>query len=73
MQWFLNCHQCRKYFKHSDIEPRPTNHLSDYDPLWPYRPDVPEEGFQMACPNCGETATYHRYQLTLSRSRGLVT
>jgi len=41
-QWTLNCQNCKKIFRHSQIAPRPDILL--YDPLWPYRPELPEGG-----------------------------
>jgi hypothetical protein len=63
-QWTLNCQDCKKIFRHSEID-----HQSDdllYDPLWPYRPTVPDSGFNMTCPHCQTSAIYHRFQLMYS-------
>ncbi|MDX6711596.1 MAG: hypothetical protein QOH96_2612 [Blastocatellia bacterium] len=37
-----------------------------YDPLWPYRPELPERGVNLSCPHCHESATYQRFQLVYS-------
>ena len=63
-QWTLNCQNCNRVFSHSKID-----HQSDdllYDPLWPYRPTVPDSGFNMTCPHCQTPAIYHRFQLMYS-------
>jgi len=60
-QWVLNCQHCHKPFTHSEINlARPP--LS-YDLFWPPKPDFPEGGLRMACPNCKKGSTYQRYEL----------
>ena len=63
-QWVLNCPSCGKVFRHSEIERSSENLL--YDALWPYRPEVPEDGLRLKCPDCQRPATYHRFQLMYS-------
>jgi hypothetical protein len=59
-QWVLNCQHCHKPFTHSEI-----NLVSpaSYDPVWPPKPDFPEGGLRMKCPNCKQPSTYQRYEL----------
>jgi hypothetical protein len=63
-QWTLNCQNCNRVFSHSKIDPQSDIHL--YDPLWPYRPELPEGGVILPCPHCHESATYLRFQLAYS-------
>lgn len=63
-RWTLNCQNCKKTFRHSKIDHRSDDLL--YDPLWPYRPTVPNSGFNMTCPRCQTPAVYHRFQLMYS-------
>jgi len=63
-QWTLSCQNCKKIFRHSAIDPQSDNLL--YDPLWPYRPELPEGGINLSCPHCRESATYQRFQLMYS-------
>ena len=63
-QWTLNCQNCKKIFRHSKIDPQSDIHL--YDPLWPYRPELPERGVNLPCPHCHESSTYLRFQLVYS-------
>ncbi len=61
-QWTLNCQNCNGIFSHSEIAPVSSNR--PYDALWPYRPEVPEGGFNAICPHCHLSGLYERYQLT---------
>jgi hypothetical protein len=63
-QWTLNCQNCKKIFRHSKIDPQ--SDILLYDPLWPYRPELPEHGVNLPCPHCHESATYQRFQLAYS-------
>ena len=60
-QWVLNCSNCHKVFTHSKINPRPET--IPYDPLWPTKPDFPNGGLKLACPNCRTPAVYQRFEL----------
>jgi hypothetical protein len=63
-QWTLNCQNCKKIFRHSKIDRQ--SDILLYDPLWPYRPELPELGVNLPCPHCHESATYLRFQLVYS-------
>jgi hypothetical protein len=60
-QWVLSCPQCHKIFTHSKINPRSAP--TPFDPLWPTKPDFPDGGLNLACPNCQTPATYQRFEL----------
>jgi hypothetical protein len=59
-QWVLNCQHCHKLFTCDEID---LASWASYDPLWPPKPDFPEGGLRMACPNCKKSSTYQRYEL----------
>jgi hypothetical protein len=59
-QWILNCQHCHKPFTHSEINlVSPASYYS----VWPPKPDFPEGGLRMKCPNCKKPSTYQRYEL----------
>ena len=58
-RWVLNCPSCQKEFTHTEIERRS---FQDYY-LEP-KPDFPEEGLSVQCPNCKTSSVYHRRHLT---------
>jgi hypothetical protein len=60
-EWVLGCQHCRKVFSHSKIKPRPAT--DPYDPLWPSKPEFPEGGLNLACPDCQLPALYQRFEL----------
>jgi hypothetical protein len=63
-EWILSCQNCKRMFMYSKIEPQADALL--YDPLWPYRPEVPEGGLKAVCPHCQLCGLYQRFQLKLS-------
>jgi hypothetical protein len=67
--WVLGCPDCQKYFTHSEI---PTNgHSQLTDPFVPWlepKPQFPEGGLTLVCPNCQKTATYERHELVFQAS-----
>ena len=62
-QWTLNCQNCNRVFAHCEVDIQ--SHTLAYDELWPYRPEVPECGFNAVCPYCHQSGLYERFQLTL--------
>jgi len=56
----LNCQHCHKPVTHHEIN---LASLASYDPLWDPKPDFPEGGLRMMCPNCKKPSTYQRYEL----------
>jgi endogenous inhibitor of DNA gyrase (YacG/DUF329 family) len=59
-QCVLNCQHCHKPVTHGEIN---LASLASYDPLWAPKPDFPEGGLRMMCPNCKKPSTYQRYEL----------
>lgn len=59
--WNLSCKNCQKSFVHSSIE---VKEMSDY--FLPEKPEFPEGGSDIECPNCGHVANYQRNDLTYS-------
>jgi endogenous inhibitor of DNA gyrase (YacG/DUF329 family) len=64
-RWVLNCPKCQKEFTHTQIERR---NLQDYY-LEP-KPDFPEEGLSVQCPNCKVSAVYQRRHLIYRADEG---
>jgi hypothetical protein len=44
---------------HDEIPPRSLT--VPYDPLWPTKPDIPDDGVSLTCPNCQTTSTFKRF------------
>ncbi len=63
-RWVLACPSCNQEFTHSEIDP--SDRAPQLDPFsWiDHKPELPEVGVKLACPNCREVSTYKRYQLT---------
>jgi hypothetical protein len=63
-RWVLACPDCNNEFTHSEInrEQRPPT----LDPFgWiDSKPELPNEGVRLPCPNCKKISVYKRYQLT---------
>jgi ssDNA-binding Zn-finger/Zn-ribbon topoisomerase 1 len=57
--WMLSCPKCNKQFAHSRIE---TETLQGF--FFPSKPDFPNGGIELTCPNCQHRATYQRVELT---------
>jgi len=56
--WVLNCAKCESKFAHSTIEDAD---LGSY--FLPPKPQFPDGGAELECPNCGYKATYQRTDL----------
>jgi hypothetical protein len=65
-QCVLNCQHCHKPVTHGEIN---LASLASYDPLWAPKPDFPEGGLRMMCPNCKKPSTYQRYELLYARDQ----
>ena len=59
--WILNCPDCKKDFTHSEVklEEKPFQAL-----MFPFKPEFPDGGAPLECPNCKNTSTFQRFQLT---------
>jgi hypothetical protein len=61
--WALGCPNCNEVFTHSNIVPDASLSLDPF--TWNViKPEFPEGGLRMACPNCKTEHVYQRYQLT---------
>jgi uncharacterized C2H2 Zn-finger protein len=59
-RWVLDCPRCGKEFTHSKVEDKGFA-LGD----WPEpKPEFPDGGQSLDCPNCQNTSLYQRHQLT---------
>ena len=60
--WVLGCPLCRMDFIHSEIDGEEEREL------WalPSKPEFPEGGSSLACPNCKQTSLFQRFQLRYS-------
>jgi hypothetical protein len=59
-RWMLFCADCKKEFTHSEV--------ADGGPFSAWtaiKPDFPEAGLQIECPNCRKAFVYQRYELVL--------
>jgi hypothetical protein len=65
-QWVLTCPDCSSELTHSQI------YVDDScirDPFTAFsKPELPDGGLKMACPNCQKTSIYLRHQLTYRAS-----
>jgi hypothetical protein len=63
--WVLDCPQCHKEFVHSEIDGEKKHHG-----LWalPSKPEFPEGGAKLDCPNCKQASLFQRFQLRYARS-----
>jgi hypothetical protein len=57
--WGLHCVKCERSFAHAPI---PDASIADY--FLPIKPDFPDGGSEVKCPNCGHIALYQRSDLT---------
>ena len=61
-RWILECAGCASELTNSDIN---DDRYSPRDPftLTAAKPEFPQGGLSVACPNCSQTFVYQRYQL----------
>ena len=57
--WVLSCPACYTVFNHSEIPPR--SQTEPFDPLWPRKPDFPENGMSLTCPHCQKSSVFRTY------------
>lgn len=58
-RWVLRCPSCQNEFTYTKIQ---RHKLEDYY-LEP-KPDFPQQGESVRCPNCNSASIYSRHQLT---------
>jgi endogenous inhibitor of DNA gyrase (YacG/DUF329 family) len=59
--WVLSCPACYTVFNHSEIPPRAAT--IPFDPVWPRKPEFPDGGMNLTCPECQKTSTFQRFEL----------
>jgi hypothetical protein len=57
--WMLTCPKCLASFRHSEVA-----EATAEDYFLPLRPQFPEDGSDIECPDCGHFATYQATDLT---------
>jgi hypothetical protein len=57
-RWTLRCDNCNFEFTHSMIE---DSGVANF--FQPTKPEFPEGGAELECPNCGSKDTYQRHEL----------
>ena len=62
-RWVVGCPACSQEFTHSEIDPILANSRLDPFARFADKPEIPENGVSLECPNCKEVALYKRYQL----------
>jgi endogenous inhibitor of DNA gyrase (YacG/DUF329 family) len=62
-RWVLDCPNCNKEFTHTNINDRGSA-LRDPFTSPEAKPEFPDGGLSVVCPNCKNTSVYQRYQLT---------
>ena len=55
--WVLECPNCKSIFAHSTIDDNFANYFL------PLKPEFPDAGRPLDCPNCGHTVTYQQSDL----------
>jgi len=63
-KWVLECPNCKSRFAPSQI-----NDVGMALLELPPKPDLPPNGVECACPNCGHSAVYRRTDLRYQASR----
>ena len=57
-RWTLRCDNCNFDFTHSMIE---DSGVANF--FQPTKPEFPDGGTELECPNCGHKGTYQRHEL----------
>jgi predicted RNA-binding Zn-ribbon protein involved in translation (DUF1610 family) len=63
-RWVLGCPECGEEFTHSEIDAEYRPPLLDPFSWIADKPELPESGVSLECPNCKKTSVYKRHQLT---------
>jgi hypothetical protein len=61
-RWVLRCPDCNKNFTHSEIPESSSSHLDPFTGSV-IKPEFPDGGQSVVCPNCKRTSVYQRHQL----------
>ena len=62
--WILNCPKCKQDFIHSEVAAESRRPLHEpFDWGIDEKPNFPDAGIKLKCPNCKRTSVYKRHQL----------
>jgi endogenous inhibitor of DNA gyrase (YacG/DUF329 family) len=67
-RWILHCPSCDKDFSHSEISDS-SSFVRDPFTMSAPKPEFPDGGLKLVCPNCQSTSVYQRHQLIYQASR----
>jgi hypothetical protein len=62
-RWVLGCSDCNQEFTHSEIDTEHQSMLLDPFALIGDKPELPDAGVSLQCPNCKNVTVYKRHQL----------
>jgi hypothetical protein len=63
-RWVFGCSECNHEFTHSEIDQEHRSPLRDPFDWIGDKPELPDTGVKLECPNCKKVSVYKRYQLT---------
>jgi len=63
-RWVLDCPECGEEFTHSEIDVENRSPLLDSFAWIGDKPEIPQEGVSLVCPNCSKVSVYKRHELT---------
>jgi hypothetical protein len=67
-RWVLGCSDCKQEFAHSEIKQEHQSSLLDPFAWIGDKPEMPDAGVRLECPNCKKVSVYKRHQLTYRAS-----
>ncbi len=62
-RWVLTCPECKLEFTHSQVQDAYGLSLLDAFSWICNKPELPDDGIRLQCPNCMNEKMYKRYQL----------
>ena len=62
-RWVLGCPDCNQDFTHSQVDTESQNSFRDPFAWLVDKPEIPDSGVQLECPNCKKISIYKRTQL----------
>jgi hypothetical protein len=62
-RWVLGCPECNRDFTHTEIPADPKRRSFDRFLGTEAKPEFPQGGLRIECPNCKKTSIFQRYQL----------
>jgi hypothetical protein len=62
-RWVLGCPRCNEDFTHSHIDLESQRSFNDPFAWLVEKPEFPDNGIKLACPNCKTVSVYKRTQL----------